>query len=637
MTPLDLIEQSLSAAGCNPRRRDDTLSARCPAHPDRTPSLSVSIGSKRDVVICCHAGCDADAVMAALDLRWSDLPRTNGSSPSSVMEQVATYDYHDAAGELAYQVVRYQPKTFRQRRPDGHGGWIWNVKGVAPVLYRLPEVLSAVAAGETVYVVEGEKDANNLARVGEVCATTSHGGAGKFGVDHASALAGADVVIVADKDTAGRAHAETVASALALVGAQWSVVETAEGKDVTDHLRAGHTVSELVPVDITAATETTPTDHPLAPFLIDWPEFWSNDTPQEWLMEPLFAAGRAHAIYAGAKTGKSYLVLAACAALATGRAFLGHPGGDPIDVLYVDLEMTADDIRDRLEEFGYGPDDDLSHLHYALLPLLPPLDTVDGGQALTESAVAVGAKLVVIDTTARSIGGTENDSDTLRAFARCTGIPLKQAGIAYARLDHAGKDATKGQRGTSAKNDDVDVVLRLERIEGGVKLTATHRRMSWYPETTSVHIGEDNGTTTFGVDAAGWPAGTAETADLLDDLGVPTDASGNTACKALKEAGNGRRRALVLAAQRWRGERDTDPFEGLMKPGTSAGTTIPDPSRDRAGNHPANPMKTKAELGGDHWVPLSESGGNQVPPPRGGLGTQTTPDPIDTDTDTYLF
>ena len=67
---------------------------------------------------------------------------------------------------------------------------------------------------------------------------------------------------------------------------------------------------------------------------------------------------------------------------------------------------------------------------------------------------------------------------------------LKQALIAWVRLDHSGKDAGKGQRGSSAKNDDVDVVIRLERTEAGVKLTATHRRMSWFPEETSLTIAE---------------------------------------------------------------------------------------------------------------------------------------------------
>lgn len=297
--------------------------------------------------------------------------------------------------------------------------------------------------------------------------------------------------------------------------------------------------------------------HPLQPYLIDWSEFWDADLDeQEWLLEPLFAQRRSHALYAGAKTGKSYLVLAACAALATGRAFLGKPAGEPIDVLYVDYEMTLEDLRDRLAEFGYGPDDDLSRLHYALLPSLPPLDTEAGGLALRDAAVAVGAKFVVIDTTSRAIAGDENDADTLRAFYRHTGLLLKQALIGWMRLDHSGKDAAKGQRGTSAKNDDVDIVVRLERTDTGQKLTATHRRMSWYPEETVIKVADVEGVMTFtlpvSMTGGGWPAGTKDIAEELNQLGVPLDVSARRAQQTLKEAKLGHGYKKVQAAVKYR-------------------------------------------------------------------------------------
>lgn len=303
--------------------------------------------------------------------------------------------------------------------------------------------------------------------------------------------------------------------------------------------------------------EDDPDYHPLQPYLIDWSEFWDADLDeQEWLLEPLFSQRRSHALYAGAKSGKSYVVLAACAALATGRPFLDHVGGTPVDVLYVDLEQTLEDLRDRLTEFGYGPDTDLSHLHYALLPSLPPLDTEAGGIALLDAAVAVGAKFVIIDTTSRAIVGDENDADTLRAFYRHTGLKLKQALIGWMRLDHAGKDVGKGQRGTSAKNDDVDVVIRLERTDTGVKLTATHRRMSWYPEETTVVVGETDGVVTFtrpvSATGTGWPAGTKEIASELDAIGAPLDVSARRAQTMLKEAGHGHGYKKVQSAMKYR-------------------------------------------------------------------------------------
>jgi len=329
-----------------------------------------------------------------------------------------------------------------------------------------------------------------------------------------------------------------------------------------------------------------PERHPLADYLIEWSEFWDAELDeQEWLLEPLFAQRRAHALYAGAKSGKSYVVLAACAALATGRPFLDKPAGEPVDVLYCDFEMTLEDLRDRLSEFGYGPDDDLSHLHYALLPSLPPLDTEAGGIALRDAAVAVGAKLVVIDTTSRVIQGDENDADTMRAFYRFTGMLLKQALIAWVRLDHSGKDAGKGQRGSSAKNDDVDVVIRLERTEAGVKLTATHRRMSWFPEETSLTISEEQGTVTFALPISatggGWPAGPKDVADNLERLGAPLDISQRAAVALLQEHGCGAGREKVKAALKHRRQRAEAAVENLDESASETSRRAVEPDRVR--------------------------------------------------------
>ena len=359
--------------------------------------------------------------------------------------------------------------------------------------------------------------------------------------------------------------------------------------------------------------------HALADYLIDWGDFWNADLDeQEWLLEPLFARRRAHSLYAGAKTGKSYLVLAACAALATGRAFLDHPAGGPVDVLYVDYEMTLEDLRDRLSEYGYGAGDDLSHLHYALLPSLPPLDTEEGGLALLEAAQAVGAQFVVIDTLSRSVAGDENSADTMRAFYRHTGLLLKQNGIGWMRLDHAGKDGGKalGARGTSAKNDDVDIVVRLERTDAGQKLVATHRRMGWYPEVTlvSVTTGTD-GLVRFGGDGPSWPDGTKDCADDLDRLGAELDVSQNRAVELLRSEGLGRRKETVRAALRFRKERSGRAVENLdptalQMPERGAGADgAVDPERalERGGAHPGASLKTTgipsgttSERGGAH-------------------------------------
>jgi RecA-family ATPase len=221
---------------------------------------------------------------------------------------------------------------------------------------------------------------------------------------------------------------------------------------------------------------------------IDWATFWSTESPgEDWLLEPLVATGRQTATYSLAKAGKSLLALDACAARASGRDVLGYPAKPPIDILYVDLEMTEADLRERLTDMGYGPDDDLSHLHYYQLPPVPPLDGELGGQILTSIAIERGVDLVVIDTMARAVDGKENDADTLRAFYRFTGRILKAAGIALWRLDHQGKEEARGQRGSSSKDDDVDVVFRLTRLDAKtLKLTCTHKRVPWVPHEVTI-------------------------------------------------------------------------------------------------------------------------------------------------------
>jgi hypothetical protein len=216
--------------------------------------------------------------------------------------------------------------------------------------------------------------------------------------------------------------------------------------------------------------------------------------------------------------------------------------------------MTPDDVRDRLEGWGFGPDDDLSHLHYASLPALDPLDTNGGGRELVAAAELLGVAFLVIDTTARAVQGEENVADTYKDFDRHTGAALKRRGIAWLRVDHAGKDQTKGQRGSSAKNDDVDVVLQVNRTDNGVAVRATHRRMGWYPERVELEhvIAPDGVESLVFTGGPGWPKGTEECAADLDRLDVPLDASKRTTADMLRAAGKGRRDAVVRAAMKYR-------------------------------------------------------------------------------------
>jgi predicted P-loop ATPase len=129
----------------------------------------------------------------------------NGRDPDT--SAWVTYDYRDEKNALLFQVVRQPNHKFRQRRPNG-ADWIWNLKGVRRVIYRLPQLLLADVS-TPVFICEGEKDADNLARLGFVT-TTNPGGAGKWRAEYSAFLAERDCIILPDNDTPGLEHAAVV-------------------------------------------------------------------------------------------------------------------------------------------------------------------------------------------------------------------------------------------------------------------------------------------------------------------------------------------------------------------------------------------------------------------------------------------
>ena len=147
-----------------------------------------------------------------------------------------TYDYKDESGKLLYQVVRYEPKDFRQRRPDGKGGWIWNLNGVKLVPYRLPELLKT-SMQYTIFIVEGEKDSDRLYEEG-IPATNNPMGAGKWRPEFNKYFKGRLVAILCDRDQPGERHGLTVAKSLHGITAETRLIfldpELPTHTDVTD-------------------------------------------------------------------------------------------------------------------------------------------------------------------------------------------------------------------------------------------------------------------------------------------------------------------------------------------------------------------------------------------------------------------
>lgn len=283
MTPLDRVRSALQSAGSTKQGPADWT---CPAHEDQRASLSVKEGREGRVLLRCHAGCTLDQILAALRLAKRDLFAERPARP----EIVATYDYTDQHGGLLYQVVRYSPKGFRQRRPDpnGRGGWLWDLKGTRRVLYHLPQVLAAVADGREVWICEGEKDVAALERAG-VVATCNAMGAGKWRDEYSDTLHGHRAIVVADADQAGRDHARTVAQSLERHGCTVVIVESAKGKDAADHLAAGLGLRDFTPLGTT--TDGQPTVDDLVGVLGAYQHL--DDTGHVWFTLAVAVSGEA--------------------------------------------------------------------------------------------------------------------------------------------------------------------------------------------------------------------------------------------------------------------------------------------------------------------------------------------------------
>ena len=355
MSVSDAVQRTLDAletCGCNPRGSlEKGWDARCAAHADRNPSFHLAQSTDGHALVSCHKGCSLQEIAAALDIAVSDLFEPNGSSASKGI--VEHYPYVDEDGKLLYQVVRLEPKGFRQRRPDGNSGWIWSLGKTRRVLYRLPEVLQAVKAGKTVYLVEGERDVHSLEQLG-VTATTNPGGAGKWHQRYNSVLKGAVVVVIQDIDQPdkktgrrpGQEHAQQVAEALSGVAASVKLLQPKEGKDVSDHLGAGRGLEEFEPVHSDESAE--------GPFALPLDEFIAtkSEAPSVLVGEKdrnLVPRAGLLILFAKGGRGKTTLSLDGAFHFASGVKWLGFEVSRPLRVLIIENEGPREPFREKLE------------------------------------------------------------------------------------------------------------------------------------------------------------------------------------------------------------------------------------------------------------------------------------------------
>ena len=331
--------------------------ARCPvpSHQDRVQSLQISERPDGSCGLWCHAGCPTPTILATIGLQFTDLfaPSNGNGTHRSLLK---TYDYRALDGALVYQVCRFEPKEFRQRRPNGSGGWIWNLHGVKRVPYRLPELVGQ----SQILIGEGEKDVDRLWSLG-IPATTNSGGAGKWQAGETRALSQAGVaeaVILPDNDEPGLAHAQQVAAALRAAGIQVRVItlpDLPRHGDVSDWLAAGHTATDLMALIERTPIYTAPAPDPAPAAVAVWQ--WLADVPRqhvEWIWSSRLARGSLTLWIGDGGMGKSRLSNDVAARITTGAPWPDGSGPAPLGTVVI---LSAEDnaaytIRPAIEAAG---------------------------------------------------------------------------------------------------------------------------------------------------------------------------------------------------------------------------------------------------------------------------------------------
>jgi RecA-family ATPase len=409
-----------------------------------------------------------------LDREFGIRPPNGHDQSSGSAKIIKAYDYHDESGRLLFQVCRLHPKTFRQRRPDGKGGWDWSTKGTRMVPYRLPELIAASRGPQPwrVYICEGEKDADRLGAWG-LTATANPAGAGKWRSEFNKHFAGADAVVIGDNDEAGRQHAVAVATSLKSTAASVRVLElegVPEKGDFSDWADAGALQSDLETlVEITEPFELLAiageNDIP-ALELINPVTLAGLIIPERrWLVPDWVPMARVTGLYGAGGEGKTLIAQMLATACAIGAPWLGLRVRKCNSL----LAFCEDDLeemhrrQDAINQFYGCSFADLGAMRWApRLGYDNALMVFENGRAVItplfdqvrDAAKEDDAELIIADTLADIFMGNENDRAQARAFAQMALGALARethgAIIALAHPSRTGMNSGSGESGSTA-------------------------------------------------------------------------------------------------------------------------------------------------------------------------------------------
>lgn len=387
------------------------------------------------------------------------------------------FDYFDEDGVLRYQVQRFEPKTFRQRRPDDKGGWINNMEGVEALPYALPSLLAN--KNRAIYVVEGEKCADRLIREGKL-ATTNHGGANNWKPEINKWFKDRLVVVIPDNDEAGRKHADRVCHNLVGIAAEIRRIDLPglkEKGDIVDWLDSGNSVEDLREL-VEAAAPLEAVDEPdeVEPEVsADVFETYSimqirSLPPVEWTIDGVIPQNSFSVMYGEPGAGKSFLALDMALSVAHNQSWHGRAvwGGA---VLYIAGEGVGG-LGKRIKAWQayYGV---LCDAPLFVLPTAVRMREDDEVEKLmrTIDGLGVDFSCVFIDTVARALlGGDENSATDMGMFVNACDAVKNHTKAAVVGIHHSGKDVARGMRGSTALLGAVDASVRVSRSDNALSM-----------------------------------------------------------------------------------------------------------------------------------------------------------------------
>lgn len=395
-------------------------------------------------------------------------PKANGSEHAK-KTIVATYDYTDESGELIFQVVRFEPKTFVQRRKE-RGRWVYQVRGVRQVPYRLPELVEAIASERTVFIVEGEKDVENLAKLG-IVATCNAGGAGKWPDGWAEIFTDADVVIIPDNDQAGRDHAALVARSLGDAPRHLRLLTLPDlplKGDVSDWMAAGGSAEALHALAEKAPAFGSQIQSRFGG--LRWEDIGTTTGGYQWLVEDVIPLGEISLVYGDSGTGKSFDMFDMSMCVARGVPFNGRNVEAGL-VVYVAAEAGKGFSKRKIAYAVQHQLDPAKPLPFYLCTKRPNFfhDDADAIALIDEirrvaAAYNVPLRLIVIDTlSALAPGMNENASQDVSMVRKRLVMLQEQFEAAIILVHHKPKGGST-PRGHGSLTADFETTIEFETM-----------------------------------------------------------------------------------------------------------------------------------------------------------------------------